>query len=275
MSSLGKADIDPADGLPVTEVGEWAKRKHEIIANYIGITSAVRRKFRCNSAFVDLYCGPGRARLKDSAAFIDGSSVVAWKASQAGRVSGTAFRQIFVADKEPAYVDACVQRLGTAPVQHFAGEAASCAADILRGLDPNAFTVVLIDPYNLEGLRYDIVDRFAKLKHVDLIVHFSTMDIERNITRYFEVADSPLDLVAPGWRAKINPMMSSEAKLRAVFDHWKDVIGRKGFKVESDPQAILNSKNRWIYWLALASRHPLAANFWTKIGKLGPQGGLF
>ena len=69
--------------------------------------------------------------------------------------------------------------------------------------------------------------------------------------------------------------MTSEDKLRAVFEHWKIVIGQHGFKVDADPQTFLNSKKRWIYWLALASRKSLAADFWVKIAKLKPQLGLF
>lgn len=275
MSLGSQPELDPADGLPIIEVGEWARRKHEIVAHYVRITSAVRKKFRGSTCFVDLYCGPGRARLKDGQEYIDGSSVVAWNASREGPAAEAAFGRIFVADKDPAYVEACVARLSGALVMPFVGDASTCAAEILASIDPKSYCIVLIDPFNLEGLKYDIIEKFAALKHVDLIVHFSTMDIERNITRYFEATDSPLDSVAPGWRDKIKPGMSSEAKLRAVFDHWKAVIGEFDFKVESDPQAILNSKNRWIYWLALASRHPLAANFWTKIGKLGPQPSLF
>lgn len=264
-----------SDDLPVAEVGAWAKRKHEIIGHYIDITSAVRRKFSGDTAFVDLYCGPGRAHIKDSTELIDGSAVAAWRASQTSRVKDTAFGRIYIADKEPAYVDACTKRLAGAPVEQFIGDASDCTDQILKRLNPNAYTVVLIDPYNLGGLRYDIIERFARLKSVDFIAHISTMDIERNIGRYFDDADSPLDAFAPGWREKISLLMTSEDKLRAVFEHWKTAIGQHGFKVDADPQTILSSKNRWIYWLALASRNKLAADFWGKIAKLAPQRDLF
>lgn len=59
--------IDGDDGLPATEVGEWAKQKHEYLRRYLDISSAARKKFlngRSRSAtFIDLFCGPGRARI--------------------------------------------------------------------------------------------------------------------------------------------------------------------------------------------------------------------
>jgi len=275
MAGTKKLEVDAADGLPISEVGPWAERKHAIIAHYVRITGpSVRAKFAGNTAFVDLYCGPGRARVKETTTIIDGSPVVAWKAASEG-VQAVPFGRVLIADKNPDYVEACAVRLVGAPVEKFVGDSIVCARNMLAVLNPNAFTLVLIDPFNLEGLNFEIIELFAALKRVDFIVHFSTMDIQRNIGRYFDATSSPLDTVVPGWRTVIRAQMTNEDKLRAVFEHWKLAIGGLGFKADSDPEAIINSKNRWIYWLACASRHPLAGNFWSKIGKLGPQPGLF
>ncbi len=274
MTSPPQSELDSHDDLPVSEVGKWAERKHEIISHYIKISSTTRKKFD-NTVFVDLYCGPGRARVKDSSKLIDGSAVVAWKASNAPGFDSAPFRRILIADKHKAYVDACESRLLGAPVTSFVGEAAECAVEMLSTMNEKTFALVLIDPFNLEGLNFDLFERFSHLRYVDFIVHFSTMEIQRNIDRYFDSADSPLDKVAPGWRGAVSSTMTSEDKLRGVFAHWNRVIGDKGFNATSDPQAIINSKNRWIYWLAFASRHPLAANFWSKIKSIGPQGELF
>ena len=274
MANSPQSELDSHDGLPVSEVGKWAERKHEIISHYIKISSTTRAKFP-DTVFVDLYCGPGRARIKDSSTLIDGSAVVAWKASNEPGFASAPFRRVLIADKNQAYVDACESRLHGAPVTSFSGEAGECAEKMLSTMNQSTFALVLIDPFNLEGLSYDLIERFSTLKYVDFIVHFSTMEVQRNIDRYFDSADSPLDKVAPGWRGAISSTMTSEDKLRAVFNHWNRVICDTGFSATSDPQAIINSKNRWIYWLAFASRHPLAANFWSKIKNIGPQGELF
>ena len=75
------------------------------------------------------------------------------------------------------------------------------------------------------------------LPRFDLVVHFGTMDIERNISRYFDALESPLDIAAAGWRLKIQPMMTSETKLLAVFDRcahgWEPEPCRTGSGVAS------------------------------------------
>ncbi len=273
MTNPAKFEIDPDDSLPILEVGPWVKRKHEIIRHYVGITSAVRRnRFNGNAAFVDLYCGPGRARIKDTSDIVDGSAVVAWKAA---KESNSPFNKILVSDVVAEFVDACRARLPDPALQAFAGDAAVSARKMLDCLDPHAFTIVLIDPFDLKGLRFEIIEAFSRLKHVDFIVHFSTMEIQRNIDRYFAAGNSSLDAIDPDWRDEIKGLMTNEEKLRVVFNSWKRKIGTLGFEVGADPEAIINSKNRWLYWLALASRHPLAADFWGKISRLGPQGNLF
>ena len=50
------------DGLPLDEVGAWAKEKHERLRRYVDISRGARRKFaRGGTTYVDLYCGTGRA----------------------------------------------------------------------------------------------------------------------------------------------------------------------------------------------------------------------
>ena len=118
--------IDGDVGLRATEVGEWAKQKHEFLRRYLDISSAARKKFlngRSRSAtFIDLFCGPGRARIKETGEWIDGGAIAAWKISQAG---GTAFSEIFVADIDDVSRAATAERLkrlGT-PVRKLPGSA--------------------------------------------------------------------------------------------------------------------------------------------------------
>lgn len=40
--------------------------------------------------------------------------------------------------------------------------------------------MALLDPYNLEFLSFSILQELSKLRKVDLLINFSTMDLERN-----------------------------------------------------------------------------------------------
>jgi three-Cys-motif partner protein len=259
---------ESADDLPVLDVGPWVKRKHQIIRHYVNITSAVRRKFNGKTVFVDLYCGPGRAQIRDSNEVIDGSAVVAAKAAQDTKCP---FREIHIADINEQYVSACAERLVGSTVRTYPVNATLAAQQIMASIDPSSFVIVLIDPFNIEGLDFEIFRQFAGLAHVDFIAHFSTMDVQMNVERYFAAEKSTLDQVAPGWRPMVTPLMNNEQRLFAVFEAWKSAIGVLGFLSNTDPQTIHNSKKRWIYWLALVSRHPLAEEFWGKVAQLEDQ----
>src|SRR5690242_8395912 len=77
---------DPVDGLPVQCVREWASDKHYYLRRVVDATRHVRAKFnpprgRGGSCFVDLFAGPGRARILKPTEFVDGSPLVAIKAA--------------------------------------------------------------------------------------------------------------------------------------------------------------------------------------------------
>src|SRR3990172_6945115 len=71
---------DPENNLPLTCVGPWAEEKHARIRKYVDISHAARRKFvegQGGATYIDLLCGPGRARIRDTTRIIDGSCLVA------------------------------------------------------------------------------------------------------------------------------------------------------------------------------------------------------
>src|SRR5687767_4842370 len=73
---------DPEDGLPLACVGGWAEQKHARIRKYVDISRAVRRMFlegKGGATYIDLFCGPGRARVRETTRIIDGSALVAAK----------------------------------------------------------------------------------------------------------------------------------------------------------------------------------------------------
>ena len=105
-----KTDVDPEDGLPLVEVGQWALEKHARLRPYLEISRAVRRKFigptNAGATFIDLYCGPGRARVRETGALIDGSPLIAFDAAREVPFSG-----IYLADLESSWCEAAVARL--------------------------------------------------------------------------------------------------------------------------------------------------------------------
>src|SRR5579862_4572434 len=95
--------IEGDDGLPADQVGAWSNDKHDRLRRYLDISRAARSRFLTGSSktatFVDLFCGTGRARVRGSGEWIDGSAVAAWKISRDG---GWPFSGVYVADIDPA-----------------------------------------------------------------------------------------------------------------------------------------------------------------------------
>ena len=84
MPASGDHYWQDEDGLWVENVGQWAKEKLEIVTDYVQISSATRRKYT-HCAFIDVFSGPGRSRIRDTSELIDGSPVAAYRQSLKGQ----------------------------------------------------------------------------------------------------------------------------------------------------------------------------------------------
>ena len=125
------------DGLPLDDVGPWAKEKHERLHRYVDITRGVRKKWVEGSGgatYIDLFCGAGRAVVRETGERIDGSPLVAFKSARAG---GVPFSEIHIADESEESCHACEQRLvraGAAPISEV-GTAEETAPRIVNRLN--------------------------------------------------------------------------------------------------------------------------------------------
>jgi three-Cys-motif partner protein len=68
------------DGLVVEKVGSWAVDKLKILTDYVYASGGALSHFaRPGTAYIDVFCGPGRCLIRDTTKFIDGSPVAAFK----------------------------------------------------------------------------------------------------------------------------------------------------------------------------------------------------
>lgn len=181
-------EADPLPHLFVDEgknsegVGPWvAQEKHMYLSTYIDAArAAAKSKFFSEWVFIDPFCGPGRMRQRNERITRPGGSVVAWRQSQA---SQTPFGKIFVGDIDPTRSKACEARLSAlgAPVRRFDGPADETVFEMVKAVPQGALCLVYLDPYNLALLSYPMIKALATLPKVDFIVHFSTMDLKRNV----------------------------------------------------------------------------------------------
>lgn len=265
-------EIDPEDGLRRAIVGDWAPEKHLRLQKYVDITRAVRRKFGGNATYIDLYCGPGRARLRKTGEVVEGSALVA--ATEAIRRRNP-YREVIIGDIDPVNVEACearLNRLRVGNVRAYAGTAEDVAAKILPTLHPTGFNLAFLDPFNLESLPFQVIQTLAQAKTMDLLIHVSIMDLQRNVRAL--MTSSKLNSFAPGWEKKINSAATNPKLVMAVFEYWRGLLSQLGYLVSDNIERVTGNRNQPLYWLVLASKHDLADKLWGEVSQVEPQGRL-
>ncbi|RXG91613.1 three-Cys-motif partner protein TcmP [Bradyrhizobium zhanjiangense] len=261
--------LDPADGLIVDDVGKWATEKHARVQAYIKIASATRAKYvpppawRAGASYIELFSGPGRSLVRGTKRIIDGSPLVAYKAAQ---LSGAPFTAMHLNDfdaEKSAAVEKRIRALGGAPACY--NDPAVVAVDkIVAAVNPKGLHFAFLDPYNLEGLSFDIIRKLSKLK-VDLLIHVSVHDLQRNLDDYSRPGDV-LDTFAPGWSKYVDPKTLSQNSFRAaLMEYWLSEIRKLGKFPAEGVELVEGSKGQRLYWLVFASEHGIARRFWETI----------
>jgi three-Cys-motif partner protein len=112
---------------------------------------------------------------------------------------------------------------------------------------------------------------------MDILIHVSLQDFNRNFLRYLEAKDSPLDSFAPDWRKHVQGDRSLEYVRGKLFAYWRSLLGTIGMSTAEAAELIVGPGNQPLYWLAFAARHERALEFWEKIRNIeqDPQKKLF
>jgi three-Cys-motif partner protein len=138
------------DGLPLDEVGPWAKEKHERLRKYVDISRAARRKLvqgPGGATYIDLFCGSGRAVIRDTGEKIDGSPLVAFRCARDG---GVPFLEIHIADISEEKCRTSAPRIanagGSAKMEF--GNAEGTVVQVTKKLNPHGLHLAFLDPYN-------------------------------------------------------------------------------------------------------------------------------
>jgi three-Cys-motif partner protein len=168
-------------------------------------------------------------------------------------------------------LDACRQWGGNATGYPASAEAA--AKIIVTKLNPEGLHFAFLDPYNLEGLTFETIKHLSLLHRIDILLHLSVADLQRNLDRYASALHSPLDEVAPGWRTAVD-LKQSAASLRAAYvTYWRNKMNDLGF-THRGVELVTGSTNQRLYWLVFLSRSEFANDLWDKIRHISGQGQL-
>ena len=255
-------------------VGGWVhSQKHKLLATYIDAARAVANSGKfSNWVYLDPFSGPGRMNTKGETATRPGGAMVAWRQSQ---ISKAPFSKVFIGDLDASKLSACEARLRAVgcPVTAFAGPATQTAIEMVKAVPPRSLCLVYIDPYNLALLSYDLIKTFAALPKVDFVMHFSTMDLLRNVDVELDPDRARFDDVSPGWRTRLAGV-SKQSLVAAFLDDWSQQVKALGFSFSKTMPLIYNDSQHEIYKLVFFARHDMPLRLWKDIGR-SPNGELF
>lgn len=227
---MGKL-VDGDDGLPAEEVGVWAKEKHDYLCRYIDISRSTRAKYlgpgKAGATYIDLFCGPGRCNVRDSGEWIDGGVVAAWKKSQEGNAP---FSGVFIGDLDVQRRQTAATRLRKlgAPVVEIGGAAVDAVKTVIAQLNAYGLHFAFLDPFDLAALNFDIIVALSSLRRIDMLVHISQMDLQRNVVSYAIKENSPFDAFAPGWRENVSIVQGQQELRHQIFQFWRDKVAELG-----------------------------------------------
>jgi three-Cys-motif partner protein len=253
------------DGLWVENVGPWAREKLKILTDYIQIASGTRKKY-AHCAFVDVFSGPGRSKIRGTSELIDGSPVAAYRQAQ----KSSPFSSVYISDADRQLLDSATSRLRDlgAPVKPIEGPASKALPSIVHKLSPSGLHLALLDPHNLGTLSFDLFECLAKLQRIDVIVHVSLGDLQRNIDRYTSEEYEQFDRFAPGWRDHVRTDANQASLRAAILEYWTEKVVGLGLPRAKHCELIRGTKNQRLYWLMFLAKHELPHSFWKKITSL-------
>lgn len=248
-------------------VGWWVPEvKHTLIGKYIHATRKAQLKFK-ERVLIDPFCGPGRIQVKGESFTRDGGAIAAWNQSV---LSNCRFTKVLIGDILPDRALACEARLSAlgAPVLKFDGPAEETVDQMARAVPFGALCLAYIDPYNLEFLSMSLIKRLAKLPNVDFAVHFSLMDLSRNVDMELDPNRDRFRHASPGWRDRAPATTLPKAKLATwFFEDWCRQIADLGFSIQREMPLVADGNGRVLYRLVFFSRHALPDRIWGDIAK--------
>lgn len=259
------------DGRAVQCVGPWAKEKHDYLRRYVDATRGARGKYLTpapgrqagGAAFIDLFAGPGRARVRTTGEVIDGSPLIA------ALHEGAAFTKLIFVDKDDENVRVLGERLKevgrTADVLQ--GDCNTLIDEVVRRVPSHGLNIALLDPFGLRALSFDTIAKLAQVKRMDILLHFPTMDIKRNFTRE-EAAITRL-LGTDSWKARV----TKPQQVAELINVLREQLGTFGYSqddVRSLP--VENEGGGLLYHLVYATKAPLGNKIWQSIARIDAHG---
>jgi len=205
-------------------------------------------------------------RVRDTGEIREGSPLIALHHKEAP------FSKLIFCDNEPDNVAALGSRTADdgARVTVLSGDSNVRIEEIATHIPEHGLNIALVDPFALRALKFRTLEHLAKFSRMDLIVHFPTGDIKRNLAQHestrFALTEA---LGTSSWISEIKSM-TDVPRLIEIFKEQLGSLGYGSTAVRSEP--IRNSNNLPLYYLVYASKNARGDKIWQSITKNAPSG---
>lgn len=268
-------EVPAEDGLPAQCVGTWARLKHDRLRTYLDATRAVRRRFlppagRGGAAFIDLFAGPGRVRFRDSLETELGSALIAQAHAE------SPFTHLLYCELNPDNAGALRERTkGDARVHIIEGDCNERIDDIIALVPPNGLNLAFFDPFGAKVFQWDTIERLARVKRMDLLIHFPTNTVKRNLSNPTNPEfDAVIDRMVgtSDWRSQVH----AAKDVARLIDVLRGRLVSLGYDDERvNTLQVTNDQGGVLYHLVFASKDKRGTAIWKSISRhAGDQRGF-
>jgi len=261
------------DGLPIPEVGRWALDKYRLFGTNATLFSTGMKYKWERRVFVDLYAGGGYSRIRGANTVVLGSPLISLTVPDP-------FDDYIFCEQKPHLLEASERRARTlAPAikpLFLSGDCNSLVEEIVSNIPTGSrtqrvLTLCFVDAFNLEGVRFETLRRFAD-RYTDFFCLLALhMDANRNYDRYVGEDAQQVDEFLgyeewrPDWeKAKWIPTAFPRF-LASKLSERMSTLGYLATPLHTMIEMRSDEKNLPLYHLALFSRHERAYDFWEKV----------
>lgn len=254
-------------------------RRHNYYASMF--TTAMVSKWT-HLAYVGLYAGAGRARIRGSGEIVETSALAVLR-------QPVPFTKYIFVDSDPRCIQALERRIDgldrEPDVTLVESEVNDSVSTIIRALPrfdssmgETLLTLCFVDPFRID-LNFEVIRRLSQYKIDFLVMLPLGFDLRRNLRRYLENEEDERVgrmIDAPDWRGEWRTKNWPDRKfVRFALEKFDEAMERLGFRPRAwkDTVAVkVTGMGVYLYSLALYTRHPIAEKFWkTTIAGTSPQ----
>lgn len=259
------------DGLAVLESGAWTEQKYLTLFNCLEIFSTGMKKKWGKRIYLDLYAGPGCARIEGSGRLLRGSPLLALSVK-------SRFDKYIFCEMMPDSLDALEKRVSkldpSAQVAYVPGDCNVSIDDIIRQIpqyskSSTVLTFCFVDPFDL-SVQFKTLRKLAENRATDFMVLLALfMDANRNEKHYTNPQNTKVDLFldSSNWRTVWEGQRSKDGSFpRFLAQEFEKKMLDIGYlrSYQNTKEFRSTEKNLPLYHLAFFSRSQRGYDFWKK-----------